>query len=78
MADRVLIMSSNPGQIVGSLEINLEFPRNRNSDEFIEYRSSLMDLFDGLVGDSNGNKKNSEQDKTNHELNSSAANRAAA
>lgn len=78
MADRVLIMSANPGQIVGALDINLEYPRNRNSEEFIEYRSSLMDLFDGLVGDSNGNKKNSEQDKTNHELNSSAANRAAA
>lgn len=78
MADRVLIMSANPGQIVGGLDINLEYPRNRNSEEFIEYRSSLMDLFDGLVGDSNGNKKNSEQDKTNHELNSSAANRAAA
>lgn len=78
MADRVLIMSANPGQIVGGLDINLEYPRNRNSEEFIEYRSSLMDLFDGLVGDSNGNQKNSEQDKTNHELNSSAANRAAA
>ena len=78
MADRVLIMSANPGQIVGGLDINLEYPRNRNSEEFIEYRSSLMDLFDGLVGDSNGNQKNSEQDKTNHEFNGSTANKAAA
>ncbi len=78
MADRVLIMSANPGQIVGSLDIDLEYPRNRNSEEFIKYRSTLMDLFDGLVGDSSGTSQKFEQEKTNDDLNRSPANMAAA
>jgi NitT/TauT family transport system ATP-binding protein len=78
MADRVLIMSANPGQIVGSLDVDLEYPRNRNSEEFIKYRSTLMDLFDGLVGDSSGTSQKFEQEKTNDDLNRSPANMAAA
>jgi ABC-type nitrate/sulfonate/bicarbonate transport system ATPase subunit len=50
MADRVLIMSANPGRIVGEVRINLPFPRDRTSQEFSRERESLMKTFDQLVG----------------------------
>lgn len=52
MADRVLIMAANPGRIVGEVQIDMPFPRNRASSEFSRARESLMETFDQLVGDS--------------------------
>lgn len=52
MADRVLIMSANPGRIVGEVHINLPFPRDRSSEEFSRERETLMKTFDELVGNS--------------------------
>jgi ABC-type nitrate/sulfonate/bicarbonate transport system ATPase subunit len=49
MADRVLIMSANPGQIVGEMKIDLPFPRNRASDAFNSKREALMNHFEDLV-----------------------------
>jgi NitT/TauT family transport system ATP-binding protein len=54
MADRVLIMSANPGRIVGEVRIDLPFPRVRASREFSRERESLMKTFDQLVGNSSG------------------------
>ncbi len=51
MADRVLIMSANPGRIVGEMNIDLPFPRNRSSQEFSRQREALMNSFEELVGD---------------------------
>ncbi len=51
MADRVLIMSANPGRIVGEMSIDLPFPRNRASAEFSSQREQLMTRFEQLVGD---------------------------
>ncbi len=51
MADRVLIMSANPGRIVGEMCIDLPFPRNRASAEFSSQREQLMNRFEQLVGD---------------------------
>jgi len=51
MADRVLIMSANPGRIVGEMAIDLPFPRNRASAEFSSRREQLMNRFEQLVGD---------------------------
>jgi ABC-type nitrate/sulfonate/bicarbonate transport system ATPase subunit len=51
MADRVLIMSANPGQIVGEMKVDLPLPRNRASQEFSHQRELLMSQFEGLVGD---------------------------
>jgi len=51
MADRVLIMSANPGRIVGELKVDLPLPRNRASHEFSTQREALMNQFDSLVGD---------------------------
>ena len=52
MADRVLIMSANPGRIVGEVQIDMPFPRDRASEEFSRERESLMKTFDQLVGNS--------------------------
>lgn len=51
MADRVLIMSANPGRIVGEMRVDLPLPRNRASKEFSYQREQLMSQFEGLVGD---------------------------
>lgn len=50
MADRVLIMSANPGRIVGEMHVDLPFPRNRASAEFSRQRETLMNQFESLVG----------------------------
>jgi len=52
MADRVLIMSANPGRIVGEVKIDLPFPRDRSSEKFSRQRESLMKTFEQLVGNS--------------------------
>jgi ABC-type nitrate/sulfonate/bicarbonate transport system ATPase subunit len=51
MADRVLIMSANPGRIVGEMSVDLPFPRNRAAAEFSAQRQKLMKQFEQLVGD---------------------------
>jgi ABC-type nitrate/sulfonate/bicarbonate transport system ATPase subunit len=51
MADRVLIMSANPGRIVGEMVVDLPLPRDRASQEFSRQREALMRQFDALVGD---------------------------
>jgi NitT/TauT family transport system ATP-binding protein len=51
MADRVLIMSANPGRIVGEMKVDLPLPRNRASAEFSRQREALMNQFGSLVGD---------------------------
>lgn len=54
MADRVLIMSANPGRIVGEMNVDLPLPRNRASHEFSAQREALMNQFDSLVGNAAG------------------------
>ena len=61
MADRVLIMSANPGQIVGEMEVDLAFPRNRASAEFSRNREALMNQFESLVGGETASVETSEQ-----------------
>ena len=48
MADRVIIMSHNPGEIVGELEVPLSFPRDRSSAEFSQLRDTLFNEFEKL------------------------------
>lgn len=54
MADRVVIMSANPGRIVGELRIALPYPRDRATAEFARYRADLMRRFEQLVGGTGG------------------------
>lgn len=69
MADRVLIMSANPGRIVGEVKIDLPFPRDRSSQEFSRQREELMKIFDQLVGDSSVEEisENSSSEKSEKE-----------
>lgn len=60
MADRVLIMSANPGKIVGEMQVDLPLPRNRASNEFSRQREQLMNQFEGLVGDVHASDNESE------------------
>jgi ABC-type nitrate/sulfonate/bicarbonate transport system ATPase subunit len=50
MADRVLIMSANPGRIVGEMPVDLPLPRNRAAADFSREREQLMHQFEQLVG----------------------------
>jgi len=48
MADSVVIMSQNPGRIVGDLTVNLPYPRDRSTQEFQFLKEQLMDEFKAL------------------------------
>ncbi len=49
MADRVVIMAANPGRIVGELENDTPWPRERGTAAFAERRELLMRRFEGLT-----------------------------
>ena len=42
MGTKVMIMSSHPGRIHKVVPIDLEYPRDRTSDKFVEYRTDIM------------------------------------
>jgi NitT/TauT family transport system ATP-binding protein len=47
LADRVIIMTSRPGQVKGTVDINIPRPRDdytRNSIKFAEYRRQVWDI----------------------------------
>lgn len=44
MGTKVLVMESNPGRIKAQIPISLEYPRNRSSSLFVEYRNQILDM----------------------------------
>lgn len=48
MSDRVVIMSHNPGEIVGSMDVDLPYPRDRSSAEFGELKDELFAEFEKI------------------------------
>jgi ABC-type nitrate/sulfonate/bicarbonate transport system ATPase subunit len=44
MSDRIVIMTPRPGRIDRIIDVNLERPRQRNSDEFLRLRSDILEL----------------------------------
>ncbi len=42
MSTRVIVMTPNPGKIRDDINIELPYPRERASDEFIEYRKKIL------------------------------------
>jgi ABC-type nitrate/sulfonate/bicarbonate transport system ATPase subunit len=44
MSDRIVIMSPSPGRIDRIIEVTLERPRQRNSDEFLCLRGDILEL----------------------------------
>lgn len=48
MADKVIIMSHNPGEIVGEKDILLTYPRERSTSEFIQLKDELFAEFEKI------------------------------
>jgi len=44
MSDRIVIMTPRPGRIERIIPVNLERPRQRNSAEFLQLRSDILEL----------------------------------
>lgn len=42
MGTRVLVMEANPGRIVADIRISEDFPRDRSSASFVEYRNEIL------------------------------------
>jgi len=44
MSDRIVIMSSRPGRIERTIEVELDRPRDRSSPEFLRLRGDILEL----------------------------------
>ncbi len=44
LADKVIVLSPRPAKIVDTLEIDIPKPRNRVSEEFLEYKKAIYNL----------------------------------
>lgn len=42
MGTRVLVMEAHPGRVIADIKIDLPFPRDRSSREFVEYRNDIL------------------------------------
>jgi len=51
LADRIMIMTPNPGRILTSVPIHLSRPRRRASLEFVQLRQQMMQLLQGEAED---------------------------
>ena len=45
LSDRILVMAKNPGRVNKIIHNTLPFPRDRNSEEFLEVRKQVYDCF---------------------------------
>lgn len=46
MGTRVLVMEPAPGRIRDEIPIQLPYPRNRSSDQFVFYRNQILEMLD--------------------------------
>ena len=53
LSDRVVIMSSRPGRVVGEVPIPMEHPRDRTSKKFVRLRREIMYILAGCARVSN-------------------------
>ena len=44
MGTRVIVMEANPGSIKADIPIELDYPRNRSSAQFVEYRNRILEM----------------------------------
>ena len=44
MSSRILVMEAHPGRIREEIKIDMDYPRNRSSSIFVEYRNHILDL----------------------------------
>lgn len=57
LADKIIIMNSNPGEIYETIDIDLAKPRNRSHPDFHYYRGKILDRFK-LSGEENNPEYN--------------------
>lgn len=50
LGDRVMVFSSRPGKIQKTIEVDMERPRERNSQRFMELREKIYSEFFGEMG----------------------------
>lgn len=46
MGTRVLVMQPRPGKVKADIKIDMDYPRNRSSHKFTEYRNQILELLD--------------------------------
>lgn len=46
LADRVIILGSNPGHVVGTIDVDLERPRDRTNPEFMAVVENVLDVIE--------------------------------
>jgi ABC-type nitrate/sulfonate/bicarbonate transport system ATPase subunit len=44
MSDRIVIMTARPGRIERTIDVQLERPRQRNSEAFLRLRGQILEL----------------------------------
>lgn len=44
MGTKVVVMDAHPGRVQTEIPIELEYPRNRSSSQFVEYRNQILDM----------------------------------
>ena len=44
MGTRVLVMDAHPGRVIADIKIDLPFPRDRASLEFVKYRNDILNM----------------------------------
>ena len=44
MSSRILVMEAHTGRILEEIKIDMDYPRNRSSSSFVEYRNHILDL----------------------------------
>ncbi|MCG8670407.1 MAG: ABC transporter ATP-binding protein [Pseudomonadales bacterium] len=76
MADRVMIMSQNPGRIVSELSIDLSYPRRHMDAHFQSLRSELMDRFENIDKLAHGEDLISDSDTENPSLSAQPSKRS--
>jgi NitT/TauT family transport system ATP-binding protein len=62
MADRIIIMSSNPGRIVDELKVDLPYPRDRTSEKYASYKKELMNRFETTANNDSEDTPEQRQD----------------
>ena len=48
LADRIIVMSANPGQIMAEIRCALPHPRDRNGEAFVQVRKKVYSCFYGM------------------------------
>ena len=46
MGTRILVMAPRPGRVVDDIPIEMDYPRNRTSRQFLTYRKKIMEMLD--------------------------------